>query len=194
MSKTPWGDFPEATLTAEIYRAAQPPEIRALMNMPREIGGARDKKGFELAQQGFVIDVPIMVWGWEPVTTMLMRKNLGFVWVPSGLQPNIPNAFGTTPPIPAGAIKVSVDAADYPPFDVPEPPKPPAGVVGVSLGVGTWDFAHLDKTQEAFVVNNFARFPEGYIFEDGGVKYTFHLLGSPLMDPHHRQAVWLKAA
>jgi len=74
----------------------------------------------KLAQQGFTIDVPIMVWGWNPLVTMQLRQADGYTWVPSGLQPPIP----VTPGIqmagytsydpnhpPAGSIKVTTDFA-----------------------------------------------------------------------------------
>lgn len=191
MSKTIWGDIPEATLTTEGYWLAQDPKIRALRQMITQVGGERDAAALKLAQQGFLIDVPIHVWNWEPVGTMLVRQHQGFTWVPSGLQ--APG--GGSGPVPPGAIKVSIDAKDYPPFDPPPPPPtPPQDLIGIRWGEGTWDFSKPNELQVAYAVNHAARFPEGYIYDDpnGTGKYRFHLMGSPLMDPNRRAAVWIK--
>lgn len=70
----------------------------------------------QLANEGYTIDVPIMVWGWDPLATMIVRQNDGLTWVPSALQPNIPVAPGDTFPglpsydpnnPPAGSIQVT---------------------------------------------------------------------------------------
>ncbi len=102
----------------DAYWAEQPPAVQALRNMPddQKFEAARD-----LAAQGYTIDVPIMVWGWDPLVTMTMRQNDGYTWVPSALQPNIPIGPGmvnvwnvpsydaNNPP--PGSIKVSTDFA-----------------------------------------------------------------------------------
>ncbi len=102
----------------DAYWAEQPPAVQALRDMPD------DQKFFyaqDLAKQGYTIDVPIMVWGWDPLVTMTMRQQEGYTWVPSALQPNIPIGPGITnvwnlpsydgnnPP--PGSIKVSTDFA-----------------------------------------------------------------------------------
>ena len=70
----------------------------------------------QLANQGYTIDVPIMVWGWDPLATMIARQNDGMTWVPSALQSNIPVAPGDSFPglpsynpndPPAGSIQVT---------------------------------------------------------------------------------------
>lgn len=76
----------------------------------------------DLAKQGYSIDLPIMVWGWDPLVTMTMRQNEGYTWVPSAFQPNIPigpgiinvwNLPGYDPKNPPpGSIKVSTDFAN----------------------------------------------------------------------------------
>ena len=102
----------------DAYWAEQPPAVQALRDMP-------DNQKFEaarnLAAEGYTIDVPIMVWGWDPLVTMTLRQNDGYTWVPSALQPNIPIGPGITnvwnlpsydanhPP--PGSIKVSTDFA-----------------------------------------------------------------------------------
>lgn len=67
----------------EAYWAEQPAAVQALQNMPADQVGPA---AMALAQQGYTIDVPIMVWGWDPLTTMVERQNYGYTWVPSGLQ------------------------------------------------------------------------------------------------------------
>ncbi len=103
---------------ADAYWAEQPPAVQALRNMPDD---ERYEAAQELAKQGYTIDVPIMVWGWDPLTTMTLRQNDGYTWVPSGMQPNIAvgpgianvwNVAGydaNNPP--PGSIKVTTDFA-----------------------------------------------------------------------------------
>jgi hypothetical protein len=123
--------FPEASLTPDIYWASQPPAVRELRNLP---DAERGQRAFELANKGYAIDVYVMVYGYDPVTANGIRIGQGFTWVPSALQPNIPVAPGLEFPgapsynpnkPPAGSIKVSIDARDFPAFDPPAPPAPP---------------------------------------------------------------------
>lgn len=102
----------------DAYWAEQPPAIQALRTMPDD---ERFAAAQELAKQGYSIDVPIMVWGWDPLTTMTIRQNDGYTWVPSALQPNttigpgivnvwnLPSYDPNHPP--PGSIKVSTDFA-----------------------------------------------------------------------------------
>jgi hypothetical protein len=117
VSDPPTVDKSKMTPT-DAYWAEQPPAVQALRDMP-------DNEKFEaarnLAAQGYTIDVPIMVWGWDPLVTMTLRQNDGYTWVPSALQPNIPIGPGmvnvwnlpsydaNNPP--PGSIKVSTDFA-----------------------------------------------------------------------------------
>jgi len=101
----------------QAYWAEQPPAVQALQNMdPADRMAAAQ----QLAQQGYTIDVPIMAWGWDPLTTMVERQNYGYTWVPSALQspvplppglsfPGLPNYDPNNPP--AGSIKVTTDFA-----------------------------------------------------------------------------------
>jgi len=102
----------------DAYWAEQPPALQQLRYCP-------DDQKFSMAQdlfkQGYSVDLPIMVWGWDPLTTMTLRQNEGYTWVPSAFQPNIPIGPGVTnvwnlpsydpnnPP--PGSIKVSTDFA-----------------------------------------------------------------------------------
>ncbi len=121
------------------YWLHQPPEVRSL-NSDAGISdpAAQQLRASQLAMKGFTIDVPIMVWGWDPYTVMGIRKALGYKWVPSALGPAVQLAPGLSDPglppydpnnPPPGAIKVSIDPADYPPFELPAAPThAPAGV------------------------------------------------------------------
>ncbi len=48
----------------------------------------------QLANEGYSIDVPIMVWGWDPSITTAMRQAEGYTWVPSALQSPVEDAPG----------------------------------------------------------------------------------------------------
>jgi hypothetical protein len=65
------------------YWASQPTAVQALRNMPQE---ERDGYADQLASEGYSIDVPIMVWGWDPSIVTSMRQADGYTWVPSALQ------------------------------------------------------------------------------------------------------------
>jgi hypothetical protein len=126
----------------QAYWASQPPEIQALQQISDP--NQRAAQAATLATSGFIIDVPIMVWGWDPYLVMTMREQMGYAWVPSALQPPIAIAPGNTelgvaPYNPAdpppGSIKVSTNIADYPPYAPAQPaatgPTVPADPVGV---------------------------------------------------------------
>lgn len=119
-------------LTTEIYWASKSPAI----NAARQADGADKAAAFYAIAasvmskpagsvgQGDLVDVPIMVWGWDPVLTMQLRQQDGYTWVPSALAPPVQVApgivqagrltYSTTPPNPPYDIKVSLDAVDYP--------------------------------------------------------------------------------
>ena len=94
----------------------------------------RAAQAAQLASKGFTIDVPIMVWAWDPYLVMTLRSNYGYTWVPSALQPAVTMAPGISIPgavpydpahPPAGSIHVSTNIQDYPPFNPPAQPAPP---------------------------------------------------------------------
>ena len=102
----------------EAYWATQPPAVQVLMKTEPEY--QRTLLAHDLADQGYLIDVPIMIWGWDPLATMTVRRNQGFTWVPSANMEPVRVAPGLTfaglktydpqhPP--AGAITVSTDFA-----------------------------------------------------------------------------------
>lgn len=130
------------------YWASQPPEVQPLQGKPDAV------RAMDLAQKGFTIDVPIMVWNWDAWKVMRLREQYGYTWVPSALQPPIQEAPGIHLPgltpydpsnPPAGSIRVSTSIADYPPYvssgSGGTPPAPtPANYVG-SLNFGDIYFA-----------------------------------------------------
>jgi hypothetical protein len=77
------------TTEEDAYWAMQPPAVQALRNISDET--ARGALAKQLADQGYTIDVPIMVWKWDPLTTMTIRQNSGYTWVPSGDQAALPS-------------------------------------------------------------------------------------------------------
>lgn len=98
----------------EAYWAFQQAEVQVLMDIHDE--AERTEVAHKLADKGFIVDVPIMVWQFDPLACMVVRHNQGFTWVPSALMDPIPVmpglTFGGKPSydpnkMPAGAIKVS---------------------------------------------------------------------------------------
>jgi hypothetical protein len=80
----------------DAYWAKQPAAIQAL----REIDDP-DKRlvlGTQLAHQGYSIDVPIMIWGWDAGKVTAMRQSFGYTWVSSALQQPVQAAPGLTGP------------------------------------------------------------------------------------------------
>jgi hypothetical protein len=74
------------------YWAEQPAAVQQLryITNPAE----KTEVATQLAQQGYSIDVPIMVWGWDPQYTTELRQSEGYTWVPSALQQPIELAPG----------------------------------------------------------------------------------------------------
>jgi len=78
------------------YWAQQPAAVQALRNMPNET--QREQLASQLASQGYSIDVPVMVWGWDAGITTQLRETAGYTWVPSALQANVTEAPGLNTP------------------------------------------------------------------------------------------------
>lgn len=91
----------------DAYWAKQPAPVQQL----REIDDPDQRKALatQLAAQGYSIDVPIMVWGFDAGKTMALRQQYGYAWVPSALQqpielapglsfPNMPSYNPANPP------------------------------------------------------------------------------------------------
>jgi len=80
----------------DAYWAKQPPAVQQL----REIDDpdARKTMATHLAAQGYTIDVPIMVWGFDAGKTTALRQQYGYTWVPSATQQPIELAPGLSMP------------------------------------------------------------------------------------------------
>lgn len=83
------------TATDDAYWAQQPLAVRQLRNMGYD---QRMQVGTQLAEEGYTIDVPIMIWGWDPGKVTATREAAGFTWVPSALQQPVTAAPGITAP------------------------------------------------------------------------------------------------
>lgn len=162
------------------YWASQSPQVAALNSISDFT--QRSQEALTLAQEGFTIDVPIMVWDWDPYLVMLQRENYGFTWVPSMLQSPVSIAPGVSQPgtvpynpsaPPAGSIKVSLNLADYPPFNKPVPVQPPStstSLVGIDTGAGFY----------AAVLPGATSLANGAIYTgDPRGTFTFHTASTP---------------
>lgn len=92
----------------------QPAAVQALRTIADET--QRGVLAKQLADQGYLIDVPIMVWHWDPLITMTIRQNSGYTWVPSGDQ----------------AALQACPNCDLPGLTHYDPNNPPAGSIMVS--------------------------------------------------------------
>lgn len=121
-------------MTNDQYWAAQPPQVRELRSLHEPELSTR---AHELADAGFLVDVPIHVWKWAAELVMLLRDQQGLTWVPSANQEPLNLAgdalkFGFAgrsydpKHAPPGSIRISMYAEDYPPFDPPAPPPIPS--------------------------------------------------------------------
>jgi hypothetical protein len=68
----------------DAYWAKQPEPVQALRNI--EDSAQRSVLAAQLGAAGYKIDVPIMVWGWDPAKVTSLRQGLGYAWVPSAFQ------------------------------------------------------------------------------------------------------------
>jgi len=94
------------------YWAKQPAAVQQLQDIQNP--AQRTQMAEQLAHEGYSIDVPIMVWGWDPQVTTQLRQSLGYTWVPSALQQPIEVAPG-----------LSFNGQSY------NPGNPPAGSIPV---------------------------------------------------------------
>lgn len=163
------GDFDD------VYWAHQPPEVQALRAMDYS---QLYNRALQLAIEGFTIDVPIMMWRWDPLLVMQMRQGYGYTWVPSALMAPVQMAPGLTMPgatpydpnnPPPGAIRVSTDPADYPPFAPPPPPPgppvPPTDVIGAPV---------IGMTNMFYAVGAATTWPDGAMASDTRGTFRLH--------------------
>jgi len=173
----------------QAYWASQPPEVQALEGIADP--NQRAAQGAELATNGFTIDVPIMVWGWDAYLVMTLRAQFGYTWVPSALQPPVTIApsiaqagVAAYDPLhpPPGSIKVSTNIADYPPYlPAPQPATPtPAG--GDPVGLQSIGDIYLSVAGETY--------PNGAQFTDSRGTFQKYVV----ITPFGRNAYWEKIA
>jgi hypothetical protein len=96
----------------DAYWAKQPQAVQALRNM--DDSGQRSVLAAQLGAAGYKIDVPIMVWGWDPAKVSTLRQGLGYSWVPSAFQNPV-----------AAAPGINDLATPY------DPSNPPSGSIAV---------------------------------------------------------------
>lgn len=80
----------------QAYWASQPAAVQALQNISDP--DQRTEMATQLANEGYTIDVPIMVWGWDPAEVTSLRESYGYTWVPSALQNPVELAPGLSNP------------------------------------------------------------------------------------------------
>ncbi len=102
----------------DAYWSAQPPAVQQLRELTSE--SQRQALAATLTSQGYKIDVPIMVWGWDAAKVTSLRQGYGYTWVPAMGQAPIQVAPGLTEPgltaynpnnPPPGSIAVPPSAA-----------------------------------------------------------------------------------
>ncbi len=173
----------------QAYWAAQPPAVQALAGIADQL--QRATAAAQLATEGFTIDVPIMVWGWDAYLMMTMRAQFGYTWVPSALQPPVTIAPGDAQPgviaydplhPPAGSIKVSPNIQDYPPFTPAPQPTPQTPASGDPVGLQSIGNIYLSVPGETY--------PDGAEFSDTRGTFEKHLV----VTPFGANAYWEKIA
>lgn len=97
----------------DAYWAAQPAAVQQLQNINDPY--QRAMLAGQLAAEGYSIDTPVMVWGWDPSKTTQLRESFGYTWVPSAMQASVTAAPGIT-------------GAGITPYD---PNNPPPGSISV---------------------------------------------------------------
>jgi hypothetical protein len=92
----------------DAYWSKQPSAVQQLRNI--DDYSQRAIMGAQLAAEGYSIDTPVMVWGWDASKITQLRQGFGYTWVPSAMQSPVSAA----PGIGGGAII---------PYDPAHPPK-----------------------------------------------------------------------
>jgi len=76
----------------QAYWASQPAAVQQLQNISDP--NQRAQLATQLTEQGYKVDVPIMVWGWDPQKVTDLRQSFGYTWVPSAGQTPVQEAPG----------------------------------------------------------------------------------------------------
>ena len=133
------------------------PALLARLLRPEVADSDRESLARQLADDGYTIDVPIDVWGWDSEKTTSARRTYGYTWVPpaTGENPQVaPGLFfpgavaynAKRPPL--GAILVPAEDGSFvsgasplavpPPPAKPLPPPAPKAVFGTRMEDGSW--------------------------------------------------------
>jgi hypothetical protein len=80
----------------DAYWSKQPAAVQQLRNIQDQ--GQRTLLGTQLAAEGYSIDAPIMIMGWDAGITTQLRQSYGYTWVPSALQQPVVEAPGIYDP------------------------------------------------------------------------------------------------
>jgi hypothetical protein len=164
--------FDAATVEAfdAAYNAWLAPPVRALMTMdPAQ--AARSTLAYQLAGEGYFIDVAIMVWGWDPYMTMYQRQIDGYTTYPDALMvQNIP---------------VTLALSAYPPY---VPPVTGVDLVGAQIGQSPFFFL----SAAAAAMN--PPLVSGYTVEQDGHSYTLQYIQQQSGSSSQSIGRWLRTS
>jgi hypothetical protein len=76
----------------DVYWSNQPAAVQKLRNI--DDYSQRAMLAGQLAAQGYSIDTPVMVWGWNASKTTQLRQGFGYSWIPSAMQSPVTAAPG----------------------------------------------------------------------------------------------------
>jgi len=170
--------FPVATLQAfdAAYFAAQPIAVQCALGITPGKGQftmnalGQNAAGMgtaeKLASQGYFIDVPIMVWGWDALMTMTQR-------IMDGVK-EYPDLLDVSTRVP------STNVVDYPAVPVPAPPA--GDLVGVQIGQSNSYY----PTALAVTLN----LPAGYQWNQGGNTYVAYYVIQQVMTQSQQILRW----
>lgn len=208
MNATIWGfDLATAQALQKAYALSRPPEIQALLAkratpnlavppLTYVDGPELYFEAQQLGKQGLLVDGEIDGYGTLVIAAMTERLNSGYAWWVNIMQPVPGSPVGYSDPNvrPPGALKVSINPADFPPFNPPVvTPAPPASVIGPAFG-GSYQLPGPDGAlHDVYSCAAQVHFTQWTVAEDAsGAKYWYDLLGSPAVDLLERIGVWLK--
>ena len=97
----------------DAYWAKQPAAVQQLRQI--DDSGQRAMMAAQLSAEGYSIDVPVMVWGWDAGKTTQLRQGFGYTWVPSAMQAPV-------------SVAPGISGGPFTPYD---PAHPPAGSISV---------------------------------------------------------------
>lgn len=104
---------PEPHSASDVYWAKQPAAVQQLRQI--DDSGQRAMMAAQLSAEGYSIDVPVMVWGWDAGKITQLRQGFGYTWVPSAMQTPI-------------SVAPGIGGGPFTPYD---PAHAPAGSISV---------------------------------------------------------------